>query len=529
MPPARDPLWRPALIVFVSNICIMVIELVASRLLAPVIGVSLYTWTSIIGVMLAGISLGNFIGGKLADRFASRRLLGLEFGLAGLGSLGVLAAMQAFGNDGLTFAATIPLFARMALFIAAIFGLPSIMLGLISPLVIKLSLLEMAGAGAKIGRIYAASALGSIVGTFATGFWLVSAIGTRPILLGAGALLIGMGALFGRWFRRDLLNAVLAAGLALAAVFAIPAGWVASTCFYETDYFCIKVRDEDLDGKTWRVLVLDRLVHSYTALGDPTQLRYAYERVGAEVSEFLQDRDGAQRVFFIGGGGYTLPKFIEHRFPEALIDVAEIDPMVTETAYRHLELVRPGGAISKTNITAYSQDARLFLVNRAAQGAAQGAAQPGAPRYNFVLGDAFNDFSVPYHLTTREFNQLVRAQLADDGIYMLNLIDGNDLPFVTAFIRTLRQTFQYVYFVPTGGFWKDMTRNTFVLLASPRPIDMARLSSFDGGDGANNVRDWLVSGVDFEAFINDGPKFLLTDDYVPTDNLLAPMFEASAK
>ena len=112
---------------------------------------------------------------------------------------------------------------------------------------------------------------------------------------------------------------------------------------------------------------------------------------------------------------------------------------------------------------------------------------------------------------------------------MLNLIDGNDLPFVTAFIRTLRQTFPYVYFVPTGGFWKDMTRNTFVLLASPGPIDIARLSGFEGGDGTHNVRDWLVSGVDFEAFINDGPKFLLTDDYVPTDNLLAPMFEASAK
>ena len=520
MPPARDPLWRPALIVFISNICIMVIELVASRLLAPVIGVSLYTWTSIIGVMLAGISLGNFAGGKLADRFASRRLLGVEFALAGLGSLGVLAAMQAFGNDGLTWAQTLPLFARMALFIAAIFGLPSIMLGLISPLVIKLSLLEMAGAGAKVGRIYAASALGSIVGTFATGFWLVSAIGTRPILLGAGALLIAMGALLGRWFRRELLNGALAVGLALTAAFAVPAAWVASTCFYETDYFCIKVRDEDLDGRTWRVLVLDRLVHSYTALGDPTPLRYAYERVGAEVSEFLQDRDGAQRVFFIGGGGYTLPKFIEHRFPDALIDVAEIDPMVTETAYRHLELVRPGGAISKTNITPYSQDARLFLVNR--------AAQPGAPRYNFVLGDAFNDFSVPYHLTTREFNQLVRAQLTDDGIYMLNLIDGNDLPFVTAFIRTLRQTFPYVYFVPTGGFWKDMTRNTFVLLASPGPIDIARLSGFEGGDGTHNVRDWLVSGVDFEAFINDGPKVLLTDDYVPTANLLAPMFDAAA-
>jgi spermidine synthase len=304
-------------------------------------------------------------------------------------------------------------------------------------------------------------------------------------------------------------------------VFAVPPAWVASTCLYETDYFCIKVRNEEQDGKPWKVLVLDRLVHSFTAVGEPTQLRYAYERAGAEVSEFLQDRDGAQRVFFIGGGGYTLPRFIEHRFPNALIDVAEIDPMVTETAYRHLELIRPGDPLSKTVITAYSQDARLFLVNRAAQRA--------APRYNFVLGDAFNDFSVPYHLTTREFNQLVRAQLTDDGIYMLNLIDGNDLPFVTAFIRTLRQTFQYVYFVPTGGYWRAMTRNTFVVLASPRPIDMTRLSGFDGGDGNKDIQGSYLDERDFEAFLRDGPKFLLTDDYVPTDILLAPMFEASAK
>ncbi len=86
-PAPKDWLWRPAMIVFISSVCIMVIELVAGRMVAPIIGVSLYTWTSIIGVILAGISLGNFIGGKVADRMASRRTLGIIFILAGLGAL----------------------------------------------------------------------------------------------------------------------------------------------------------------------------------------------------------------------------------------------------------------------------------------------------------------------------------------------------------------------------------------------------------------------------------------------------------
>ena len=89
------------MIVFVSNVCIMVIELVAGRMVAPIIGVSLYTWTSIIGVILAGISLGNFIGGKVADRMASRRTLGIIFILAGLGALSVLFTVEALGRSGL--------------------------------------------------------------------------------------------------------------------------------------------------------------------------------------------------------------------------------------------------------------------------------------------------------------------------------------------------------------------------------------------------------------------------------------------
>ena len=84
------------LIVFVSSTCIMVLELVAGRIIAPYVGVSLYTWTSVIGVVLAGMSLGNYLGGGLADRWASPRLLGiLVFCWAACSAVGILLIEQA--------------------------------------------------------------------------------------------------------------------------------------------------------------------------------------------------------------------------------------------------------------------------------------------------------------------------------------------------------------------------------------------------------------------------------------------------
>ena len=175
----RDWLWHPALIVFISNCCIMVIELVAGRIVAPHIGVSLYTWTGIIGVMLAGISIGNWIGGGLADRFASRQALGAIFLLAGLGALSVLITVNQFGEAGL-FNMNLPLIARMVLYLSAIFLLPGIMLGLVSPMVIKLTLKDLGKTGGVIGRIYAASSLGGILGTFATGYFPITS-STTPV------------------------------------------------------------------------------------------------------------------------------------------------------------------------------------------------------------------------------------------------------------------------------------------------------------------------------------------------------------
>lgn len=178
----------------------MVIELVAGRVIAPIVGVSLYTWTGIISVILAGIAVGNFLGGKLADRAASRRTLGATFIAAGLGALSILALVQLFGGNGLPSFGGVALTVRMTLFIALVFFLPSVLLGVISPLVIKLSLQDLSRTGSTIGRIYAASSIGSIVGTFATGYFLLSWFRNSTIVIGTGIVLIALGVLLGNWF-----------------------------------------------------------------------------------------------------------------------------------------------------------------------------------------------------------------------------------------------------------------------------------------------------------------------------------------
>jgi MFS family permease len=376
-------LWRPNLIVFVSSACIMILELVAGRIIAPYVGVSLYTWTSVIGVVLAGISLGNYLGGRLADRWASPRLLGGILLLGGLSSLGILAvdvmdrltALQRLNAGNLT------LVVEIVGLTVLLFFVPCAILGTISPVVAKLAVRDLARTGSTVGKIYAAGSVGSIVGTFATGFVLISWFGTHAIVWGVALVLLILGLLFllGKRWPLLLLSALALAG---GTLLAFRWGWLRGPCTRETNYFCIRVREEEKDGEPVRVLFLDRMVHSYTSLDNPTKLVYGYEQIYAEVTAYRAQRDDHLRALFIGGGGYTFPRYIETVYPGSDIHVIEIDPGVTQVAHELL------GLSPDTEIVTYNEDARLFLE------------QQPTDAYDLVIGDAFNDFSVPYHLTT---------------------------------------------------------------------------------------------------------------------------------
>jgi len=457
----RNRLWNPCAVVFLSNTCIMVLELVASRLIAPRLGVSLYTWTSVIGVILAGISIGNYLGGRLADRYASPFFLGVILALASLATLSTLALANALSSVGLP--QNLPLLVSVVAYIAALFLLPSLVLGCVSPIVIKLSLTDLQRSGTTVGKIYAWSSVGSIVGTFATGFWLIAWFGTRTVVLLVAAILLAMAI----WFltatrpRRAAIAALVMVLLFGGAVWLLDRGGdLQGECLRETNYYCIKVHDKDMgDGSRVRELVLDRLVHSYSDLDDPTHLVYGYERTYAEVIRPLLEQRSGLSALFIGGGGYTFPRYLEALEPDSRLVVAEIDPEVTEVAHAMLALARD------TRIETHNLDARVLLANHDL-----------GTTSDVVFGDAFNDYSVPYHLTTLEFNRLVASLLRDDGMYLVNIIDGGRHGhFLRAYVRTLRMVFPHVAVIPSSADWRESTRTTFVIVASKQPVDLSHL------------------------------------------------------
>src|SRR4030043_1869217 len=306
----RKEVIKAVFVVFIASFCTMVIELVAGRIMAPYVGVSLYTWTSIIGVVLAGISIGAYLGGLLAALYPHPSPLGWLLFISGLGAFSIAPLTNLVG--GAHFETS--LMCRILLITTIIFFVPSCILGMISPVVVKLTLNNLEKTGNVVGKIYAFSTLGSILGTFATGFFLISWMGTRHILFTMGVILVLSALVFGDFLRRKksfilfFLFIFIALTLPIAAwhgyaaidheIVSLPTSPIESVkAFYgyafqppldeetfffkESDYYTIKLKKDTTrsGGAPLESLVLDHLVHSYTDLDDPLYLEYEYIRV----------------------------------------------------------------------------------------------------------------------------------------------------------------------------------------------------------------------------------------------------------
>jgi predicted membrane-bound spermidine synthase len=182
-PDPRDsrPLRFPSVFAFLANGALLVLELVAGRIIAPTVGVSLYTWTAVIGVVLAGISLGSWVGGKVADWRPARSILSLEFLAAALASALILVFDSNLDSVAASF--SWPTIWQVIWLATIIFFLPSVLIGMVTPMIIKLSLNSLDATGRVVGRIRAAAEAGAIAGVFLTGFVLIDAFGTRTIVV----------------------------------------------------------------------------------------------------------------------------------------------------------------------------------------------------------------------------------------------------------------------------------------------------------------------------------------------------------
>jgi len=500
---AATPPWRLTAVVVIASACTMALELAIQRIAAPYVGTSLYTWTIVIGVVLAGTSVGNYLGGRVATCWPSSATLGAVLVGGALAALSVLAidVLSAFTSvDGIN-RQTLPLILGLGGLVIVLCLLPSTILGMVSPIAAHLALQDLDHTGSTIGRLYAAGAVGSIAGTFATGFILISWFGTHAVVWGVSVLLLALGAPL-LLAKRRLWLAPLAAGVTIVSLLAFRQGWLDGPCTRETNYYCIIVRDTTYNQKPVRMLILDRLIHSYSSLDDPTALAYGYERTYAQATAYQAARqNGPLRALFVGGGGYTFPRYMEAVYPDSRLDVIEIDPGVTEIAYQML------GLDHGSKINSYNEDARTFLD------------QTPTAQYDLIYGDAFNDYSVPYHLTTVGFNERVRAWLAEDGLYVVNIIDGPYGRFLRAYVHTLQQTFAYVYPVFSIEAWQRSSRTTIVIVASQQPLDEKTLQ-----ETAPDLSGEMLSPAETAALLTEGQVVTLTDRYAPVDQLLLPVF-----
>jgi spermidine synthase len=476
-------------LVLVTSAAVLVLEVLANRLIAPYVGLSLSTYTAAIGVALAAISVGAAAGGLLADRWSPRRWIGPVTALGGLLVLLTRPAVLALGPSMERRGAV----GIVVLAVAAVVP-PALVLSTIPPAVVKLRLRDRQEAGRTVGLLSALGTAGALLGTFLTGFVLLGSLSSSRILACTSAVLVVVGtgyALSQRIDRRS--GTALAALLALAVPATHQAVTADSRCQEETQYYCVNVVVDPTQA-SGRTLVLNGDQHSYVDLEDATVLRFPYVQRIAGVIGALPA--GPVDVLSIGGGGFTLPRYIQEVRPGSSATVLEVDPGIVRVARTQLGLTL-GPALEVV-----VGDGRTSI----------GRQQEG--RFDVVIGDAFDRLAVPWHLTTVEMVQQVRRVLRPGGVYALNLIDQHDRRFLRAELATLRAVFAHVVVLACPSELAGRGPANFVLVAGDQPLDAVADEPLAVQGAGCYVPEQQVAALAADAAV-------LTDDDAPVEQLMS--------
>lgn len=495
----KTGVFWPALTVTLVSAASMALEIVAGRALAPYVGMSLYTWTIIIAVVLAGLSLGHWIGGWLSDRTRNtHRAVAIGLIAASLTSLISLGALRLTAP---ALQSVDPIQSMTVLTLAAFF-LPSAFAGVLSPL---LTVIALAGTapdrqGRVLGLMFALGAFGAILGTVVSGLVLIQWLGTGYSVVVISCVYALLSLRFCRTPKG--LAATAMTGLVIGTALAMPdRSGIRSACLEESQYFCIRVDPVPGLSREARVMALDHLAHGVNDRADPGLLLSSYVQ---GVDELVAARfpGPALSAYFVGGGAYTLPRAWQQRYPEGAFTIAELDPKVTEIAQRDLWFTPASGTVIQHG------DARQILANL-----------PEDQRFDAIFGDAFHDISIPQHLVTDEFNALVAARLKPGGAYVMNVVDAQRQPrFLISLATTLRERFEYVeLWLDPETIQQVETRTTWIVLASDVASPSNRLIA-QSGFGREWLQVPLVAMVDT---VGQDQLVFLTDDYAPVDRLLS--------
>ena len=491
--------YRFETIIFIVNAIYMILELIASRVLSPYFGNSNMIWTSIIGIILLSTSVGNYLGGVIADKKNSSS--NVKYLLIFSGFLIMLIPL--IHNEILKAITSIFSDIRIGAIISTLFlfFLPSMTIGMISPIIVKLKMENLENVGKISGNISAIATLGSIVGTFLGGFWLLPNIGSNQLLF-ILAIIMFLIILIVEKPKIDKITIIITICILLSSIFfyiyitvnnlngeKVLKGELNTRVNYDTQYGKVVIYNTKQGDNIYRHMMIDKGNESATYIDEEKcyNLTYEYTKfydLMFEASIEIKD------CLMIGGAGYSYPKYYISNYTEKNMDVVEIDEDVTRLAkeYFYLDkLIEEYDLENNKRLNIITEDGRTYL-NR------------NTKKYDAILNDAFSGSEPAETLTTIEAVQKIHDSLNPNGVYLTNIIsalDENNSKFLKAEVNTLKQVFKNVYIVPCNNNGSDSKKiQNFMVVATDDTLEL------------NNT---------IELNLND--TFILTDNYCPVDSL----------
>jgi len=483
----------------------MALEILGSRLLAPVFGTSLFVWGALIGVVLAAMSTGYAAGGWLADRRSpgvvlTTLLLGAgvwTLMLAGIGQPVVFTVSQWTADPRL----------GPCLAASVLLGVPAFCLSGVLPALLRLAIADMGHLGRHTGGMIAVSTIGSLVGTWGTSFFLLTWMGSLKLVAALGVVLVVLGLCWWVWTGRVRALVVIPVVICLgvAILFGFHPILIQPPAIYQEDspYQQVRVRDE----KGLRFLVLDNTFHAIMWQPDPIRLALPYSQMMMAVLGLHPD---PKEGLILGHGGGSLAKWLQKYWPQLHMDVVVMDPSVVKVAEEFFEYT-PG-----KDHQVFVQDARVFLRHTEKQ-------------YDIIWVDVFARHQIPFHLTTEEFFAELRKRLSPKGVIAVNLAASDselDRMRAEAVVSTMKTSFPHVetFSIP-GPSWLRTKKGSanLIFFAASDPLNM-RSPEF-----ANTTIELLNQGKmphEVFTFLSSAespewqPGLILTDDFSPFNILL---------
>lgn len=488
-------------IVFITGAAVLVLEVSATRILAPYFGNTIYTVSSVISVILLALSIGYYVGGRLADKKATLFLFYSIIALSGFTVfilyLLIIFLLPKLGN--LFSLHSGPLFSSLILFL-----FPNFLLGLLSPVVAKLQKMssEKSGIGRITGDVFFWSTLGSILGSLATGFIFIPFFGIDTIVIGVGISLtiIGLLGLSVAGMNKNTLSKLLLLSLFIGGfsllLFIAKAHAVEKTTVYSQDgvYEKLIIFDGSYKGKPTRFFQQDKS-NSGAMFLDSSELVYDYTKYYA-IYKLVTPQ--IQHALVIGGGAYSIPKALLNNNSEVQVDVAEIEPSLFDLSKKYFNVP------TTPRLKNYVADGRRFLHDSPHQ-------------YDLIFSDVYYSlYSIPTHFVTQDFFELSKQKLNPNGFFVANII-GSFSRSSPSFILSEIKTFQTVY--PNSYFFAVTSQNSLY----PQNIIAVGYNSSEklNFEKAKKSSDTFLQSipktqVSMERFdLSSYPIF--TDNYAPVD------------